>query len=166
MSNFERSYSTVYSAAELWQALNTPLSPEISEQVNPYADWRYANLTEAGLIGSGTELSFVLHKEKIAKAAFYPKKFMPDDIDFLVTSHDDEAKSRTDTLQSEKAVGQVHFQVDAVGWGSQLLVQSELSVSSKTIIPFGSMITDEVIHYGVGVQTERLLKHHVPAVLR
>jgi hypothetical protein len=160
---FEHRLPSEYSAEDVWQAINTPLSGRVTMAVHPWfeVDYIFPDLLDDNLqIVAGTLISY---RPSIALMNVVPEPFrdkLPEDITFRVEEHDPDSRVRIDILESRKAEGTVRHSVEEVDNNGLLVIEGELSIAG-----IGSMAEGPGIKHAIHEPAQRLLEH-LPEIIR
>lgn len=173
MKKIEHSFPSQHSPEAVWEALTTPLSPDLNHTVNsPRVDLTYEGLGEEDRITKGTRLIYTPNLPAIDFIYRQLLRFAPDKGIGLVDTVSDSSKTRVDVIEpNQVAKGYMEYRVET-GKKEEgvLVVESEFAIEGvgEAVIKMwprhlGDMNKWLVTH-GIHNPAERLVGH-IPQIL-
>lgn len=174
MKKFDFPFPSPHTPEALWEALTTPLSPELNHAVNsPRVNLEYEGLSEEGRITEGTRLVYTPHFPAIDFiSSQLVRLFAPHQGAGIVDSIAHGVATRADLVESgQVARGHIEYRVEEGGnETSVLLVRGEFAIEGMAGVIAKAWPEDKgdinewLVRYGIRNPAERLVEH-VPDIL-
>ncbi len=174
MKKFDFPFPSPHPPEAVWEALATPLSPELNHAVNsPRVNLEYEGLSEAGKITEGTRLVYTPHLPAIDFISRQlVKLFAPNQGTGIVDSIAHGVATRTDLIESgQVAKGHMEYCVEeGEGETSVLIVRGEFVIEGMAEVIANAWpkhlgdINEWLVKHGIRNPAERFAEH-VPKIL-
>lgn len=159
----EQRISSGHSAEDVWQAINTPLSPEIGRAINPYVTVWYQGLTSMqSLLREGVHIIYEPNLDELEPVLGMSAAMLPKDIELRVADHDPVNRVRVDVLESDKHSGSIRHRVEEIDGTGLLVVEGEMLLRGSKKM-FESVIATYA-GQGLAVHNQRIL-NNLPTIL-
>ncbi|HXE10277.1 MAG TPA: hypothetical protein VN554_02515 [Verrucomicrobiae bacterium] len=158
----QQRFTGTHSAEDTWQALNTPLTGDLGEAVNPFVTISYEGLGDEGLVRPGTLIVYIPDTERIRTHLGAIADMLPDDVAMRVEDYDPDARTRRDVVVSDKYGGELRYGVEDTGETGLLTVEGELLLGGMYKMVDGTITS--YAQRGLAAHYGRVLEH-VPTIL-
>ncbi len=174
MNKFGFTFPSPHPPEAVWEALSTPLSPELNHTVNsPRVNLEYQGLSEEGRITEGTRLVYTPHLPAIDFISRQlVRLFAPHQGTGIVDSIAHGVTTRTDLIESgQVAMGHMEYKVEeGKDEPAILMVQGEFVIEGMAEVIANAWpkhlgdVNDWLIKHGIRNPAERFVDH-VPEIL-
>lgn len=151
-----------HSAEDAWLALNTPLTGELGETVNPFVTIAYEGLSDEGLIQPGTLIVYTPNTNQLKAHLGRMAEMLPDDVAMRVRDQSADTRTRVDVVESDKHGGDLRYEIEDAGGAGLLTVEGELILGGAYKMAEG--LIGSYAERGLAVHYGRVLEH-VPDIL-
>ena len=170
MAEFNFSFPSQHPPGLVWEALSTPLSPELNHSVNsPRVNLAYENLDEEGKIGQATR---IIYSPNFKAIGLVERSLMriaptPSEGTGIVDAMSDRDRTRVDVVEpGQVAEGHMEYIAEEAEDDSSLLIVRGEFVThgiAEVIEKFWPKklgnLNEWLIHYGIHNPAQRLLEH-------